>query len=343
MNATIIQQAVLHKVGNKNNEEGILLSNAPMIIDEKIKDVLLDYFLSSFKSEEHFNFYHEDGLENNEIYRIATEVFKDNEKLFEHSISLAQYLYNSSTHPKIKGGAFYMVYFKNYFINNQETDVIGLFKTENQDIFLKTLFSEKNFSVQMEQGSNIHKVDKGCLILNIEREEGYVISVVDNISKGNEAQYWTDNFLSLRQRQDEYYNTQNILALTKTFITKNLPQQYEISKADQADLLNKSVNFFKENDNFNMENFANEVIQSPEVMDNFTRFKSNYQQEYDLNIADNFAISDNAVKKQARIFKSVIKLDKNFHIYVHGNRELIEQGTDENGRKYYKIFYKEET
>jgi hypothetical protein len=52
--------------------------------------------------------------------------------------------------------------------------------------------------------------------------------------------------------------------------------------------------------------------------------------------------SESAVKKQARVFKSVIKLDKNFHIYVHGNRELIEQGTDEKG-KYYKVYYKEES
>ncbi|MDR0612480.1 MAG: hypothetical protein LBG45_03165 [Dysgonamonadaceae bacterium] len=65
------------------------------------------------------------------------------------------------------------------------------------------------------------------------------------------------------------------------------------------------------------------------------------QKEYELELADDFTISDSAVKKQTRIFKSVIKLDKNFHIYVHGNSDLIQQGTDENG-KFYKIYYKEE-
>ena len=39
----------------------------------------------------------------------------------------------------------------------------------------------------------------------------------------------------------------------------------------------------------------------------------------------------------------VIKLDKNLPIYVHGARELIEQGVDEEGRKFYKIYYKEES
>ena len=50
-----------------------------------------------------------------------------------------------------------------------------------------------------------------------------------------------------------------------------------------------------------------------------------------------------AIKKQARSIKSIIKLDKNFHIYVHGSRKLIEQGADEEGRKFYKIYYKEES
>ncbi|GHV33811.1 hypothetical protein FACS1894178_0070 [Bacteroidia bacterium] len=40
--------------------------------------------------------------------------------------------------------------------------------------------------------------------------------------------------------------------------------------------------------------------------------------------------------------KSVIKLDKNFDIQIHGNRDLIEQGSDSKG-KFYKIYYKEET
>ena len=49
------------------------------------------------------------------------------------------------------------------------------------------------------------------------------------------------------------------------------------------------------------------------------------------------------MKKQAKIFKSVLKLDNNFHIYIHGKRELIEQGVDPNGRKFYKIYYEEES
>ena len=78
------------------------------------------------------------------------------------------------------------------------------------------------------------------------------------------------------------------------------------------------------------------------VIESFKRFKNDFQRENDIEVSDSFSISETAVKKQARAFKSVIKLDKNFHIYIHGKRELIEQGVDADGRKYYKIYYKEE-
>jgi hypothetical protein len=39
----------------------------------------------------------------------------------------------------------------------------------------------------------------------------------------------------------------------------------------------------------------------------------------------------------------MFKLNKNFDIHIHGNRDLIEQDIDENGRKFYKIYYQEET
>lgn len=40
--------------------------------------------------------------------------------------------------------------------------------------------------------------------------------------------------------------------------------------------------------------------------------------------------------------KCVIKLDKNFHVYIHGDRNLIENGADDRG-KFVKIYYNEAT
>jgi hypothetical protein len=126
-------------------------------------------------------------------------------------------------------------------------------------------------------------------------------------------------------------------------VTQKLDDEFEMSKADKIDLLNRSMKYFKEKDTFNMDEFTGEVIGNPKAIESFKTFKSQYEQEFDSPIAETFEISDNAVKKQARVYKSVLKLDKNFHIYIHGDRELIEQGVENDGRKYYKIYFDQES
>lgn len=337
-----IKGIVLHQVGNKLNVEGVKTSAKKMSINEEIRNILTSYFFFPFKSNEYFNFYHDSDLNLNEVFVYASKIFENTDNLYEQSVNLAKHLYEHSTHPKIKGGEFYTVYFKDCIVDGITTDAVGLFKSENKDTFLKVFPSGDGFEIESEKGVNINKLDKGCLIFNIEKENGYVVAVVDNTNKGIEAQYWIDDFLHVRPRRDEYHHTQNILTMCKNFITKELPQQFEVTKADQVDYLNKSVQFFKERDNFNMQDFANEVIGQPAVIDHFNQFKQAYQREQEIELSEQFTISAPAVKKQSRVFKSVIKLDKNFHIYVHGNSELIEQGKDEKG-KFYKVYYQEES
>ena len=305
--------------------------------------MLLKYFLFSFKSEEYFNFYHESDIVLNEVFVYVSKIFAEPDGLYEQSLNIARHLYEKSNHPRIKSGELYVVYFKDCIIEGERIDAVGLFKSENKDTFLKIIHSSDNFEIESDNGVNINKLDKGCLIFNIEKEKGYIVSVVDNTNKGIEAQYWIDEFLHVRQREDEYFNTRNLLTLCKNYATDELPQKFEVTKTDQIDFLNKSVGYFRKNDNFDMNEFAQEVIGQPEIIEDFNKFKSEFQKVRDIDLSDQFIISGSAVKKQARVFKSVIKLDRNFHIYVHGDRELIEQGIDESGRKYYKIYYKEES
>lgn len=337
-----IKSITVHNVGNKLNQENVHFSKKLLAIDEEMNSILIGHFLFPFKSDEYFNFYHNIDLNMNEVFFCVNKIFENKELLQEQSVNLAKHLYEQSTHPKIKGGEFYTVYFKNCIIDGETVDAVGLFKSENKDTFLKVFPSGEGFEIESEKGVNINKLDKGCLIFNTEKEKGYIVAVVDNTNKGADAQYWIDDFLHVRQRKDEYYNTQNVLSLCKNFVKNELPQQFEISKADQVDFINKSVKFFKENDNFNLNEFANEVIGQPEIIDSFNQYKSSFQKDFDIEIADNFAISESAVKKQARALKSVIKLDKNFHIYIHGDREFIEQGEDKKG-KFYKVYYQEES
>jgi len=336
-----IHNCAIHKIGNKFRDEGVSLSNSYLDTIIPIHEILIDYFFPPFSSEEYFQLYHDSGIEYNVTYGAVSQIFDNPETLYEQSVNLAKHLYDQSTHPKIKGGEFYTVYFKDCIVDGDTVDAVGLFKSENKDTFLKVLREGGNFNLKSDQGINIKKLDKGCLIFNKERENGYVVAVVDNTNKGIEAQYWIDDFLHVRQRKDEFSNTQNVMTMAKTFVTKELPKTFEVSKADQIDLLNKSLQFFKEKDTFDIEEFANEVIEQPEVIESFHSFKRNYESENDIVIDDSFAISNYAFKKQQRSYKRIINLDKKIQIIINGNRQNVEQGEDERG-KFYKVYYREE-
>ena len=338
-----IERLVLHKVGKKDQEEDIQFSKRDLVLQNDLKELLVRYFLKPFKSEELYNFFHETDLNLNEVYNSIEKIFSNPTALYENSVKLAKHLYENSKHPNVPSGEFYVVYFKNCEYNYEVVDAIGLFKSETRDTFLKVYPKDDNFEIITEQGIDIKKLDKGCLILNLEKENGYIVSLVDNLSKNDDARYWIDDFLRIRQREDNFFHTGQVIKMYKEFVVNKLPEEYQISKADQASLINKSKQFFKENDNFALNEFSQKVFEQPEIIESFNKYKTNYELENEVQISTEFEISDSAVKKQSRVFKSVIKLDKNFHIYVHGNREFIVKGFDDKtGLQYYQVFFKNE-
>ena len=334
-----LEHIYIHKVGNKLREEGIEVSNINLNVgNEDTRKYLLRYLLSPFGQNEVYNFHYSTDLNLNDTYVFAKRIFANPENLYDLSIDISKHLYEKSSHPKINGGEFCVCFFKDCLFEGKKANAIGLFKSEKKDVFLK-LNSSK---IGHESGVNIDKLDKGCLIFDLEGENGYKVCIVDS-NKSNDTQYWKDEFLSIRPACDNYHFTKDFLSITKNFITKQLDDEIEVSKADKIDFLNRSVDYFKKNESFNKQEFENEVFADNNIIESFRKFDQTYRQENEVKLTDNFDISPQAVKKQARVFKNVLKLDKNFHIYIHGNRELIEQGIDDSGRKYYKIYYEEET
>ena len=339
---TRIEALAVHAVGNQSKDEPLAVSPAlsDQVTDEGLMRTLTSYFLDSFRSEECYNLYHETDLACNEVWNFACRIFDNPQALLEHSVSLAKHLYACGTLPQIKGGEFYVAYFTDCSFAGQQTDALGLFKSETRDTFLDVERHSDGIRIATREGIDIRRLDKGAILFNTEREGGFAVRIVDNTNR-TEARYWIDDFLHVRQRQDDYHNTHNALAMCKKYVTKHLAKEFDVSKADQAELLNDTMNYFREQDSFALDDFSQKVIRQPQVAESFARFKQEYEQDRDIRIEDEFGISDSAVKKQARSYKSVIKLDRNFHIYVHGNRSLLEQGEDEKG-KYYKVYYDEE-
>ena len=341
-----LAQLSIHRVGNKLQDEFYVLSdNSLQIEDELLSNLLMQYYLKPFeKVNEVYRFMHSSDMNLNELFHFSTEIFKEKGRFHEVSQQITKYLYDLTNHPKIKSGELYVAYFNNVQLEGELLDAIGIFKSETKETYLKVYPEDSGFNLGYEQdGINIQKLDKGCLIFNTEKEEGFKVLVVDQTNRAGEAVYWKDEFLQLKIRNDSFNQTNNTLSVYKSFVTNKLEDDFEMNKADKIDLLNRSMKYFKEKESFELDEFSNEVLGNPQAIESFKNFKHNFEKEFDTEIANSFDISSPAVKKQARVFKSVLKLDKNFHIYIHGNKELIEKGFDDDkSMNFYKVYFKEE-
>ena len=334
----------VHEVGNKTNNGQLYASIQSLNIeDENLLSLLQHYFLKPFTQQEFWQFTSSnDDLGLNPVYTYANQIFNNHSGFHVQSINVAKQLYESTNHPNIKDGDLFVVLLNNVRLGEEMCDAVGVFKSEQKESFIKTNRKGKEYDLTADSGINIDKLDKGCIIFNLNEETGFKVAIIDKAGRGAEANYWKDDFLQLKTCADDYNFTRNFLGVTKAYVTQQLQEEFEVTKADQIDLLNKSVNYFKENERFVAEDFAAAVFEDKSVIQSFQQFKSNMQHDADLDLADGFDINIQAVKKQAKVFKSVLKLDKNFHIYIHGNRNLIERGEDESGKKYYKIYFDKE-
>ncbi len=341
-----IENLVVHKIGCKATAEPIRFSKNEVQLnnDETVSDVLLTYFFKPFKLDAYYNFYHQEDLSLNPVYVAIRDLFQDQSLFYQTSLQLAELLYENSNHPNIKAGELYLAFFNNVVVDGELVNAVGIFKSENKETFLKVYLREENFELGTQEGINIKKLDKGCLIFETEQEQGYKISSVDNINKGNEARFWVDDFLGLQPREDNYYFTKNYMDMCRGFVDNVYNKANDVPRADQIDMLNRSMEFFNNKDSFNQENFEYEVMGQPEVIDAFKDYKEQYQQENPMQMREEFDISKSAVKGEKSTFKSILKLDKNFHVYIHGRRDFIEGGYDtKRGMNYYTLYYEIES
>ncbi len=340
-----LEKITVHFVGNKNAAAGIKQSDSLLNLEDAVKELLLKYFLGPFKKETYYNFHHESELDLNEVYTYASKIFEDPESFLEQSVKIARHLYECSNHPQIKGGEFYATYFRDIIIDDEVVDAIGLFKSENKDTYLKVFQKDRNFQIDYENGININRLDKGCLIFNTEQDLGFKVALVDNTNKGEEAQFWKDYFLKVKNRKDNFYFTQNHMEVVSGFVEEVFNQDNNIPKTQQIEVLQKTTDYFKHNDDFNEEDFEKQVMIQPEIIESFQNFKKEYAADNQMELKNSFDIAPRAVNQAQKYYKgrSVIKLDKNFSLYVHGEREFIEKGWDESKRMhFYKVYFMDE-
>ena len=344
--AARLQRFAATWVGNKNRYEGVVIPKQTLIpLHDVAEEMLISAFLKPFeKTEEFFYFHHEEDVSNHQVYQACMSVFQNPENLSEEAGKLAQMLYEHCNNPKVQGGEFFTAYFEDLMLQGESVSAIALWKIQTKDPYLKTERTTEAFALNVLEGIPVTgKPEVAALIFNLDETEGYRICAVDSVSKKDERSFWKDEFMRLRPIEDNYFNTRHYISLSSEFITQKAPHKFGLDRTDTIDLLNRSGDYFKDNEHFEIEDFTANLFPEAEQQEAFREFRDEYAKAYAVPLEDKFDISNQAVKKEFKVFKSVLKLDKNFHIYVHGRRDLIERGFDDDkGKKYYKVYFENE-
>ena len=195
----------IHRVGNKSKNEPILLSEEIYKTNDEMTPLLKEFFLKAFrdKEENYFQFGNEVDVEFNELYKIASEIFADPESIHENSKKITRHLYDQSMHQHIKSGEVYVAFLENLQIDNEKVNGIGIFKSELKQDFLQFSEKENQLEAFLQHGVGLNKLDKGCLIFDVKREDGYKILSVD--SNRYDARYWLESFLGVDACEDDNF------------------------------------------------------------------------------------------------------------------------------------------
>ncbi len=332
----------IHRVGNKSRNEGYFLSEKPYAYNDELAPLLREYFLKSFrdKDQNYLHFVHDTDLEFHELYQLCREVL--NEPLAFHEVSkkITLHLYNQSQHPHIKSGEVYIALFSGLQIDNQKVNGLGIFKSEIKHDFLQFEVQNNNLNLLLQQGVNLNKLDKGCLIFNVEEAEGYKILSVD--ANRYDSKYWLESFLNANTLHDDNFLTKNYLKFCKDF-AKDVVLPAE-DKKEEVMFLNKSVNFFAKNDAFQEDKFINEVIENPDLIPEFKHYKTERGPKYSIEDLSEFPIANKAVSVARKSMKGVIHLDTNIQIKMdfinpESAEKFVEKGWDEERQMYYYLVY----
>jgi len=336
-----LERLVLHQVGNKSKDEGIKVSDTEYPLqDAQLYELLMKYYLNPFKTDEVYQFTHDTDLAFNEIYNYCKAIFEEPQSLIEQSVNILKHLYEQSNHANIKSGELQVAYFSECVVDDEITEAVGIFKTEQKENFIQ-FEHQTGISLGYSQGVSVKSLDKGCLVINTDGEWGFKVLMVNKSSA--ETTYWRDDFLRITRFSDDAYRTQLYLQMCQQFSQDVIAPAHENKKA-QIEFMNKSVAYFKEKDTFNEAEFVKNVIPEPEKVAKFQEYKQNFEYSRQIDDISGFQISKSAVSQAKRKIRNLVKLDNAIEIHIKDvtmvNPDCIEIGYDEKMRMpYYKIYY----
>ncbi len=193
----------------------------------------------------------------------------------------------------------------------------------------------REISVRTIYGTSLKGLDKGCLVLNIERENGYVVGTIDNINNGSDAQYWTDSFLHVSARDDDYHQTVKLMDMCTGFVQ----QLKEQSEVDSVIAAKKTAELLKTSETVQVDELADLLCQNEEQKQAFDTYRQSFEEEYG-SFADEISVVSKAASRKPVSRMNVLKLGNDFEVKVLNPDADIESGVDElSGKRFYTLYY----
>lgn len=328
-----IKMATIQVVGNKTRGEG--LSAATTLADvSDSRDFMTKLMEKSFLMDDLKCFSYVESVELNPVYQFVSKIFDDNEAFLKQSVNIATFLYDQSLHPNIRNGELYVLLAQCEY-KKQLVDAVVILKSEKKDPFLTTDNDGLEITARTMYGTGLKGLDKGCLVLNMERENGYVVGTVDNVNNGTDAQYWTDNFLHVTNCDDDYHQTAKLTEMLTDY-SKIVKEE---SVMEGAIVAKRAVELLKTEDVVRVDELADKLFDTDEQKRDFEDFRRSYEEE-NGGFAEEVTVIAKAASRKPVTRMNVLRLGNDFEVKVLNPNAEIEKGVDKaSGKEYYTLYF----
>lgn len=289
---------------------------------------------SKVKFDQQYAFFHETDVELNEVYTYVREILADDNQFFGQSQHIATHLHSVSNHPNIKNGSLFVGLFEDCLVGDEKKKVLAIVKIDEKELFLDVKSEQDTMVVNGIDGINVRKINNAAVIVDMGPDEPPAVFM--RTRRKEDIVYWQERFLKVKVADEHYEKTNLALQEMRKYILK----EEEYSNPEKIDYLNKTLAYFRSEEEFQVEHYIEEVFNGPEEV----------QRDVIVNTVKPYEtiISERAIEKAENSYKRKIKLDDHIEIVVNVRDieavdQLIEKGKDEEtGRTFYKIYFDEE-
>jgi hypothetical protein len=320
----------LARVGNSGQNQPLQTSRELCRFEEGDSEILTACFLKPFRALEAHRLHHHADVTKNELHSYACAIFDDNSSLLENGGHIARLLHEKSHHPNIKPGDLCISLVDDLIVEGGRVQGLCIIKSETTAPFLQGIYPDK--------------IDKGCLVLNRRREEGFVVFLFDKSGTG--AHFWTRDFAHAMPVKSDDYLTRRYSELAVAFAEKGMPE--ESPQPKRLEVAKNAIDYLAQAESFDLAEFRERALRQPDLIERFDSFKTEYEEETGAQLDEKFAVSKPEAKKAKKRLKSRLKLDVGVDLkfssgFIDQSDRFLERGFDEEKHmQYLKVYFHKE-